>query len=421
MLHRQLGNELMVSAEISQSQPAIPLHDNVVFRFYLKLNSPYFLNYTNLALDKIGGRISYASNLASNKAGTKLNLSKAISQYDAGRQYFPGDLVSYNGNQVFESLKKSLGNTPTSPGVWRRADKVYFTSVWNTIDPYEESDLVKDAAGNIFSAKQPSKNIPLSNLNFWEEVSKVQVATQEDFIEITSGSYSLIQTELSGAFTFRICRLNSNTTLYDSEIQLPLQFTFSAAIEYVNLVGRCASVSATYDGGTGKLTATFDVSKLPHGRYKLMVNSKVYDVYVDPTIVKHGYFGVIEIFNHPALNSDYRLFNSTWNLLSPEYTVAFRNRSSIWKYITRSSAVEYFDDPNDLDPYSFDIPSPFPLEFISKVPIPLFETPNKFFSVKKGSNQFDAIKNADVKQLKQIEISGSPGTTYFCSEIFLNY
>lgn len=108
ILYRQLGNALVLLVKVDDDESTyIELPTDLVLSFYLKLNSPNFLNITNLSLP--ADSILYFTNSIKTKVGTTLYLNRPLPAFSNANSYAIGDLV-IDGGAAFEAMK------PMTPG-----------------------------------------------------------------------------------------------------------------------------------------------------------------------------------------------------------------------------------------------------------------------------------------------------------------
>jgi hypothetical protein len=119
----------------------------------------------------------------------------------------------------------------------------------------------------------------------------------------------------------------------------------------VQIIDVYNSENIVFDSGAVELEdeVQFDLrGKVTPGRYKVMQDgSPVGDeFYIDPLITRGGVFGVIEIFEVSTDNADYAYVSAEsgeeGKILHPTYVLAFKNRSTKWKYIVHINDIDEF-------------------------------------------------------------------------------
>ncbi len=251
LIYRYINNKLFVGIEIdpgdpNEELPAISLRDGIVFRFYLKLKNPSFLNFTNLPTSQNRNQCYYFSNLSGNKQAKNLFLSSAVTSFDNTVSYLPGDIVQ-NGTQLFECIS-------------------------------------------------PAKGKATSNDTFWKSIGTDRIVTQNDLITLTTASHRTSVIPPAAAVTSDVFKLNRTTNFYDLPALDPvvLNFTDPQSVTTVNLF--------SLQEGNQKL--------LNPGCYIISVNNVPTDVYFDTNAASLGVFGVIDIFHHSGVPADFNLLDS---------------------------------------------------------------------------------------------------------------
>jgi hypothetical protein len=123
MLYRMTGDKAIVLAEADSisKQPVLAMPGSMVFRFYINIENPAFLQITNW--QAAGRKFKfYAANLVENISEDLNYLTQPLSTYSKNTHYSQGDLVVKSGS-VFESLQENpSGNTSkplTNKSFWR--------------------------------------------------------------------------------------------------------------------------------------------------------------------------------------------------------------------------------------------------------------------------------------------------------------
>jgi hypothetical protein len=133
MIAKQYSNRLVTGVELDSSGNLIVVpKDGLNLTFFLKLNNPLFLNYTNLLIPPTNGMVYYFSNRNNNTSGGT-DLTKDINPYSGTVTYQPGNLVVSSGN-VYQAWRTCTGADP-------QTDTQYWVKVGNI--PYvSENDAV---------------------------------------------------------------------------------------------------------------------------------------------------------------------------------------------------------------------------------------------------------------------------------------
>lgn len=93
--------------------------------------------------------------------------------------------------------------------------------------------------------------------------------------------------------------------------------------------------------------------------------------YVDDLAWRQSPFAVIDIHHHPALSAKNALIDNSGQLCSPNYTIRFGNRSTLWRYLLYNKTADMLQDKTTQ--YQFNKISES--EFVSRRPIPLSQEP----------------------------------------------
>lgn len=264
--------------------------------------------------------------------------------------------------------------------------------VYDNAKTYAPGDVVTDGAGLVFQSIKSGSGIApsLANSDNWAVVDKNQYTSEADAVQwmpsISTYSFSTPQTAvLVDVFGY-------NTATHDYTVNvLSVQKGFTTAM----------------------LSYTLDLSALQPGKYRLVVNGAEQLVYINDELTGRQVFAVVEIFNDVTLAANYQFLKGTGEFASPEYSIYYLNRYTIWKYVLASGAAGTVTDP--LGNYSF--APPVAGNVFSLKPIPLSEQALKF-SLQVNAVTHAPIANASPQRLIKYKPAAD---TYSCSEIFLNY
>jgi hypothetical protein len=131
MTARQISNLLVAGVKVDSSgnPPVIP-KEGTNFTWFLRLNNPAFLNYTNLPVAPISGKLLYFSNRNNNTFGGS-DLTENIDLYDGGASYQPGSMVVSPAGDVYQAWRKNDAGNPhsfTDPANWINTGKNSYVS-----------------------------------------------------------------------------------------------------------------------------------------------------------------------------------------------------------------------------------------------------------------------------------------------------
>jgi hypothetical protein len=128
MIAKQYSNRLLTGVELDSSGNLIIIpEEGLNLTFFLLLNNPVFLNYTNLLIPPTNGMVYYFSNRNNNTFGGT-DLTKDINQYSNNVTYMPGSLVASSGN-VYQAWRTCTGADPqTDTSNWVKVGNVPYVS-----------------------------------------------------------------------------------------------------------------------------------------------------------------------------------------------------------------------------------------------------------------------------------------------------
>ena len=375
MMHKVINNQLLVLAKVydsgtEQDKPLVPVAANKKFVFYLDLVQPLFMNVTNLDLDLLGAKRFYFSNAHQNKMNDVLYLSDAIKDY-ADNTYLPGALAS-DGTNVYECIRQTPDSSP---------------AFHNTGDTA-----------------------------FWKSRGKFQYPSSNDLVQFI-GKVCNFKVSAAAIFNFSVFKLNTVTNhTYDVEVPLvkkqPVCFfeTEDPAINDVQV----------------------DLSELPAGRYRVVINSQSFDAYVDESATQ--YFGVMEFFNHLDGANEFALFDASGKVKDTmvagtskwlSYAIRFANRFAFRKFVSIKRGVSsVVADGGEYNFTSVSLPPP-PLPsvpadvFVSNKPAPLYDKQNIFKLVLTTPITSDPIKAPNPNPLVPGVLTRYQND-FYCT-IYLNY
>jgi hypothetical protein len=363
VLHKNYNNKLLTVINAAKEDndtpppafkltPFLNFNKELVFRFYLILKNLHFSNFTAIALKQSDKKRLYFSNVSKNKVGSTLGLSNTILPFMVSKIYAPGNLVKGPDGNFYEAVRISDGTAA-------------------------------------------SKDI--SNKDYWQKAAANNpYVSDNDEVIIAGSSYNYtLQTPASNV-TIKIFGIDKTDT------NLP----------YTNFI---ETIEQTFT--QTQATVTIDLSKRKPGKYKVVVNSEaVIWLYADTNAVKQNIFGIIEIHHFEKVPADFQLLTTGKHIKIPEpvFSIWFKNRSVIWKYISQNGDIGVTDSA--VTPQVF-IPGSAAL-VQSKEPIALTETPLVTLTVTKTATgkQIKNLKNPEVEKLV-FEQDGITG--FFSSNMYI--
>jgi hypothetical protein len=363
VLHKNDNNKLLTVINASKEAndtpppafkftPFLNFNDELVFRFYVVLKNTHFSNFTAIALKQADRKRLYFTNLSNNKVGSTLALSNTILPFTLSKMYAPGNLVKGPDDNFYEAVRISDGTAQ-------------------------------------------SKDI--TNKDYWQKAAANNpYASDNDEVIIAGNNYNYTLQTPASNIIIKIFGINKadNNLPYDDLIET-VEKTFLQTQE----------------------TVTIDLFKRKPGKYKVVVNGEADTwLYVDTDAVKQNVFGIIEIHHFEKVPADFQLLTTGSHLKIPEpvFSIWFKNRSVIWKYISQNGAIGVADSavtPQVFLPGSATVVK-------SKEPIALTETPLATLTATKTATgkQIKNLKNPEVEKLV-FEQDGATG--FFSSNMYI--
>ncbi|MFT3823191.1 MAG: hypothetical protein QM731_04690 [Chitinophagaceae bacterium] len=333
--------------------PFLTFPDEMVFRYYLFPRNPHFSAITALALPITAKKRLYFSNLSKNKVASTLSLSAPVAVFSVSKIYQPGDLVKGPDDKVYECIRASDGTVASKD--------LMSTTYWlaaTIAHPYAGTADQVVLTGNSFryTLKTPAANI-------------------------TSKLFGLNKEEDALPF---------DDLLYTDEQ------TFPQAQESVSI----------------------DLSGFAPGKYRLVVNSED-DVwlYIDQQAVLKGAWGIVEIHHFKKVPVDFSLLTAGNHIKVPEpvFTIWFKNRSVIWKYISQQDAIGITDSGGT--PFAFSPASGTVVE--SQTAIGLTETPVTTLTATRTSTGRE-LKNLQNPSPHQLVYVQQGDTAFYSGNMYIN-
>ena len=385
-------------------------YNNIVFRFYITMNSSTLLHYTNIEYAFNDNKKFYFSNLAGNEQNGEFYLTAPVADYTPGNTYNPGALVkdTLSGN-VYESLKKTVAAKKKNPlsdtTLWAPKGLLYLQKPVDDFaekKDYQQGSLVKKPGSqNVYEAtkRQTSGKITdLEDTTLWlaRGEGQLQYATDNDSIIYCGSKY--------------IVNLPAAITSADIDVY---GFNFDA-VKPGYAVALLPHEKRNFKTPSTQVSINFET--LAPGMYKIKVNDQVAMVYYDPVLNAGNILGVVEIFNHLPASNNYALLDNNEKIRNITYQVRFANRRVLWKYVRKDGRAKTITDTGDTK-YEFNLDGE---AFISAVPIPLTEFAVKTLKLDFNTKDF-ALKPLPNPGTERLAICTQDGFDYFCSEVYLNY
>lgn len=266
--------------------PFITMDQPFSLRFALFLENPYFYNFTNIRLegdlDRKDRFVHYFSNRAANVVGGVSYLTRPVQDFDPTYAYEASELFIDASDPLNPVMFEAIENN--GPGIFNNAS---WRQLFSGVDPLPQFVTNND-------------RIVLRPSIFKHEVGSVAM----EFLQL---QISTLQGSLVKTLTYR-----------SPEVGLPLRF--------------CELDLGDLSPGYYELTAQDALSNpLPELSLRF---------YMDNTLVQERPFAIIECFHEPdgSLGA-YRWLdqNNQDQLLFPQYTIRWKNRSTWWRYYHEES------------------------------------------------------------------------------------
>lgn len=276
---------------------------------------------------------------------------------------------------------------------------------------YNPGDLADDGSGTVYECiRRTTGGDDTGETAFWFERGTEQYVSSGDMVNCITRNNRFQVTAAATKFVIQVFGLNPA----NSEYTLPVPIA-------KNVV---TSDEAIQD-------VPVDLSELLPGRYKIHINTEVFDVFVDDMVIYRNLFGVLELFNHLPASSDFSLLDTNGKVKdtvvggNPQwlrFQVRFANRLAFWKYVTPRQGVKAIIDKTNT--YQF-LQSPSPPDkpeyFQSDLPIPIRETPAKYdLDLNKPISDEPPLAPNPDPNITGMLMRKEPGKDYYCT-IYLNY
>jgi hypothetical protein len=284
-------------------------------------------------------------------------------------------------------------------------DVLYLTrpiEAYNAATAYNPGHLV-NAAGTVYECiAATTGNTPATPSAFWADRGLNQYGCTGDLVQFIPNQYSFIVNAAADVMNITVFALNTANNLFDRVVQQQ-KINFESVQQQVAV----------------------DLSSLADGRYKIVINTTAYEVYISNHAVYQNMFAVVDLYAHLSAGNDFAFTDAAGKTKDQiiaaknvwlNYTIRFANRMAFWKYFTPKKGVVSINSNPD---YSFAgnaNPADF---FTSAKPIPLQEKPHEFKLTLQQAVSTDPplAPNPDVNASGMLTKNGS---NYVCN-IYLNY
>ncbi|MEJ7679296.1 MAG: hypothetical protein WKG06_15855 [Segetibacter sp.] len=390
IVFRNLENVLVAMIQTKNNKPVIDLSGSMLFRFYLSLKNSSFLNFSSLSINNTTRQFYYFSNRRVNKKNERLYLSSPVPIYSDSNNYEVGTIVS-NASRVFECIKANSNadkHDTTDTAFWRDIilHQSSFLTAYTDAQTFRPGDLTK-VGQKVFECikiNSPTDKHDPSETLFWTEITEIAYVSSADLSE--PGTIAA-----------------QNIPAYNGAKFYPVKSWVTVSGKYFEAIKQSdqADAHSTTDLGFWKeINADYILKK---SSFSLPQNT----------------FAVIDIYNGFGEVNDYTLLNPDNEVLQKTFYIRFKNRSTIWKYISQKNAVTGISDENGNYNFSNATVSN---EFISNVPIPLTKKPLNSLKLTALINsrpvEITGLQNAGINMINP---SNNTNNFDLFSEIYLNY
>ncbi len=380
-----------------------------IFRFYVALKNPLFLNYTNIELSGLRRKKFYFSNTAKNNETEVRYLTAPIKHYALNIDYVPGNLANDPATgKVFEAIKKHTSKKKTGltdAGLWMPKGALKLSkAVKDHIigKHYVAADMVKKngTEDSFVAVKQHTSktDAELEDSSLWKpfEQARTQYTTENDLVEYSSGNFDFPMSAPVNKVTITIYGFNYDVEkpAYNLPVTEAEHRNFEKPVLKVNL----------------------DLSTLQPGKYEIRINKEIKVVYFDPLLNSGTMLGVIEIFNHLDGKDDYSLLTDDEKLKNTKFRIQFANRKVLWKYTRKDSKADSISDIGE-NAYVFNLHGD---NFVSATPIPLSEDVLKTLKLEFNTKDFRLFPLPN-PQINRLATYRQDDYDYLCSELHLSY
>jgi hypothetical protein len=316
MLFRQTGVGFSVSVQLdpsaSDTRPMVPLANDLVLTFTLRIVDAPFANYTELG-PPTSGLYRFSNDSQNRTAGVNF-LSRRAPVFEPSRKYVAGDVRLQAAPPTFDLFLALKDTGPSAAPVaadWRRIPADTFT----TTIAYRAGAVVL-SANALFRALVDNPGTVLTNAAQWQPAGVLgnQYVTVADTTALVSSLFVLDISDLALS---------------------------QATVRVFVPAGTSAVSEQTFTASQGTLhEVQVDLRALAQGPYEIQVVGssntvlREFSCYLAPRAKSENWFGVIEI----GLGAgDFALLNPDGTLRSTSYALRFLNRATRWRYIFPSA------------------------------------------------------------------------------------
>lgn len=333
LIFKPTSTGIIIGSKIdpNSDKPFIDISTDVKFTFLLKLKNQAFFNYTALPLRFGNAQLFYFNNLGKDDAPI-LNLSNTPDVFTPGSTYQAGSILT-NAEHLETYIINN--NTSNASDTDRLKDSV--ASTFDNNEVYNKGDIVSiniDGTDQLFESKIDEPNDTPADLpgNDWNKLRDLPIsyANKNDLINVYGSihNYKLPGDNIEATATLSEVITTGLNTLKTENISNTTTFQFDWR---------------TIPSGLYQLDVRDD--NLPDDAPGKIISQETF--YLNNAAFQSSPFGIIEIFASRADDNNYAVLqsNGAFKNTESQFTLRFKNRATIWRYIFREAqSVDVTDD-----------------------------------------------------------------------------
>lgn len=395
---RASSNTITAMISTVESKPLVTLDSGIFFRFHVFLKGGIFKNISSLQLINTKDRLYYFGNRRGTKSSSRLYLSSPVPAYKNAETYEAGAIVK-NGNRVFECIKANSNadkHDTAQAAFWRDIliHQAKYLADYSNTKTYNPGDLVRNGTKvfECIKANSAANKQDTSKTGFWAELTEIAYVTNADLVDPNAIATAYI-------------------AAYDDNKTFTIGSLTAANAKFFEALQSSGKDNKHAPGDTAfwkEVDTAYIIGKLNFS-------------------LPNNLFAVIDICNGMSENPEFSLPLSIDDKNPFTFFIRFKNRSTVWKYISQQQSVKTITDTtkkpdNSPDPmYTFSN-ADNPNEFISNEPVPLSLQPLESLEMSAFVNNRN-IKVAGLQNPSAVMIKLSDNTSNYkiFSEVYLNY
>lgn len=395
---RASNNIITAMISTAENKPLVTLDSRTLFRFYVFIKGGIFKNISSLQLINTKDMLYYFGNRRGNKSNGRLYLSSPVPAYKNTETYEAGTIIK-NGNRVFECIKANSNtdkHDTAQTDYWRDIliHQAKYLSDYSNTKTYNPGDLVRNGTKvfECIKANSAANKQDTSKTGFWTELTEIAYVTSADLVNAESIA------------TAYIAAYDDNKSFTAGSL-VAANAKFFEALQSSGKDNKHAPGDAAF---WKEVDTAYIIKKLKFS-------------------LPNNLFAVIDICNGMGETAEFSLPLSIDDQKPCTWLIRFKNRSTVWKYISQQQSVKAIADTtrkpdNSPDPlYTFSN-ADNPNEFISNEPVPLSLQPLASLEMSAFVNN----RNIKVAGLQNptaalVKLSDNTSNYRIFSEVYLNY